>query len=113
MEAEVRFQLELSAAIEEFKLHIQEFKRAFSRRVFGDESRSSLMTIESIVEGSTVVRGAVQAESSSQQQTILAQLSEDLNSNSRILGFLVLSVQYEQTTAGTTEALIESEEVSG
>ena len=54
----------------------------------------------------------MQAGSSSQQQTILTQLSEGLNSNSQILGYLVLSAQYEQTTAGTTEALIESEEAS-
>ena len=61
MEKEVDFQLEMAADISTFKQQVVEFKEEVSRMAFGWENINRVR-ITSITEGSTIVRGAVEAE---------------------------------------------------
>ena len=70
--------------------------------LFGDESHTDMITILVIFEGSTIVRGAVQAEDPSQQETIFTQLEGSVGQNSQFMGYSVISASYSKTSRGSS-----------
>ena len=68
MENEVAFELMLDGAgLEEFKAQVEEFKKEMSVLVFGDDTHTSRIRVDTITEGSIIIKGSVQADSPSQQ----------------------------------------------
>ena len=94
MEDEVTFELVLAAVMEEFKTHILEFKKEISMLVFDTDAQTSRIQVNTITEGSIIVKGSVQADDSSQQDTIYTKLSNSLNSDSQVMGYTVISANY-------------------
>ena len=70
--------------------------------LFGDESHTDMITILVIFEGSTIVRGAVQAEDPSQQETIFTKLEGSVGQNSQFMGYNVISASYSKTSRGSS-----------
>ena len=68
MENEVAFELMLDATrLEEFKAQTEKFKKEMSVLAFGDDTHTSRIRVDTITEGSIIIKGSVQAISPSQQ----------------------------------------------
>ena len=61
-----------------------------------------MITILTISQGSTIVRGSVQAEDPSQQETIFTQLEGSVGQNSQFMGYNVISASYSKTSGGSS-----------
>ena len=68
MENEVTFELMLDATrLKEFKAQVEAFKKEMSVVAFGSNIHNSRIRVDTITEGSIIIKGSVQADSPSQQ----------------------------------------------